>query len=191
MLSGMDITTITRHEYDTQRVAKHTGSLEGCYDDYHIGEVNGVAIYIGTDYGDRIDPAKHPEKFLDYSTKEMKGFQDYWGYWDATNKSIHHKKTKPGWGFISLVVYGFVNGIQIGDPTKLLHAVPTGFTPEANRLDTGELVWVEPEQAVMDWLNYPDSQPTLHAIAEAKRKEAVALFTASLSLIQPLATLIK
>ena len=187
----MDITTITKHEYDTERVAKHKGSLEECYDDYLIGEVNGVVIYIGTDYGDRIDPAKNPLRFSDYSTKEMKGFQDYWGYWDATNKHLHHKTTKPGWGLISLVVYGFVNGIQIGDPTKVLNAVPTGFTPEANRIDTGELVWVAPEQAVMDWLNYPDSQPALHAIAEAKRKEAVALFTASLDLVQPLATPIK
>jgi hypothetical protein len=191
MLSGMDITTITRHEYTTERVAKHTGSLEGCYDDFHIGEVNGVVIYIGTDYAGTIDPANHPLRFSDYSAKEMKGFQEYWGHWDAINKHLHHKTTKAGWGLINLVVYGFVNGIQIGEPIKLLHAVPTGFTPEANRLDTGELVWVEPEQAVMDWLNYPDSQPKLHAIAEAKRKEAVALFTSGLDLIQPLATLIK
>ena len=187
----MEITKLIPHEYTTERVAKHLGSLEDCYDDYLVGEVNGVVIYIGTDFGERIDPAKKPEKFLDYSTKEMKGFQEWWGYWDATNKNLHHKTTKPGWGLINLVIYGFVNGIQIGEPTKVLHAVPTGFTPEANRIDTGELVWVEMEQALMDWLNYPDSQPTLHAIAEAKRKEAVALFTASLDLIQPLATLIK
>ena len=187
----MDITTITKHEYDTQRVAKHFGSLQECYDDYLVGEVNGVSIYIGNDFGDKIDPAEHPQKFSGYSTKEMKGFQDYWGYWDATNPALHKKTTKAGWGFMNLVFYGFVNGIQIGDPKKLLHAVPIGYTPEANRIDTGELVWVNTEQGIMDWLHLPDSDPTLHAFAEAKRKEAVALFSESLNLIQPLATLIK
>lgn len=191
MLSGMDITTLTKHEYNTERVAKHFGSLEECYDDYFAGEVNGVAIYIGTDFGDRIDPAKNPQRFLDYSTKEMKGFQEWWGYWDATNQALHKKTTKPGWGLINLVLYGFVNGIQIGDPKKLLHAIPTGYTPEANGIDAGELVWVDTEQGVIDWLHLPDSEPTLHAFAEAKRKEAVALFSKSLDLVQPLATLIK
>lgn len=171
--------TLIRSDYDTMRIARHNNTAEGSYDDYFLGEVNGLDIYVGINFGDRIDPAKNPHRFAEYSTQEMKGFQEYWSFWDAMhNKEQHRKITKPGWGFGTLKLYAFANNIEIGDPVIYQNEVELGFTPTANRIDTGELIWVLPEQAILEWelLN----QDVIENFADDKRIEALALFAESL-----------
>lgn len=174
-------TTLTKYkenEYLTTRVARHTGSLGRSSSDYLIGSFGGVEIYIGIDFYDAIDPADHPEKFADYSKHEMKEFQSYWSWWDAKYGKTKYKKPRLTWGLASLSIYAFANNIQIGEQAEIKHEIPCGFTPEANRLDTGELVWTSPEEAMELWVS--ENSALIEDYAEIKRLEALTLFAESL-----------
>ena len=170
-----------KSEYTTKRIATHEGSLIECYDDYLLGEVNGLDIYVGISFGNNIDPTRKDNAplFADYSTKEMKGYQTYWNSWSANaGKEQHKKVTKPEWGFGKVNLYAFANGIQIGDPIDAPLPVELGYTPKANFLDLGELVWVTPDQAIAEW--EIANQDFIENFADTKRLEALTLFAESL-----------
>jgi len=152
-----------------------------CYDDYYLGEVNGLDIYAGIEFGITINPTKpeHADLFAHYSTKEMKGYQVYWNSWSANSGQEQHKKiTKPEWGFGRVNLYAFANGIQIGEPENSPLPVELGYTPKANFLDLGELVWVSPDKAVAEW--ELENQDLIEKFADAKRVEALALMATTL-----------
>jgi hypothetical protein len=177
----METTTrrLERSGYSTQRTAQHRSTLEGSFDDFLLGEVNGLDIYVGINFGDRIDPAKNPHRFAEYSTQEMKGFQEYWSWWDTTNPKVHKKKSKPaGWGFGTIRLYAFANNIQIGNCYTYENEVELGYTPSANRIDTGELIWITPEPAILEWELI--NQDVIENFADDKRLEALTLFAESL-----------
>lgn len=178
MLWGMETITMTETNRDLVRVARSRGSLEGTHTDYYAGNYEELDLYIGVEW-ESIEVSKHPERFVEYSVKEMKGFQEYWHYWSALyGKDDHAKITKPGWGLMNLTLHAFASNIEIGEPLKLAHEVETGYTPTANRIDIGELVWITPKHAVADW--HLHNQDTLAKFALTKRTEAIALFEANL-----------
>lgn len=174
-------TTLTKYkenDYSTTRVARQTGSLGGSSSDYLIGSFGGVEIYVGIDFYDTIHPADHPAKFADYSKDEMKYFQPYWSWWDTKFGKTKYKKPRLTWALASVSIYAFANNIQIGEQLEIKHELPCGYTPEANRLDAGELVWTTAEEAMELWVS--EKSAFIEDFADTKRLEALTLFAESL-----------